>query len=81
MTGTDTHPDPDPEARARAVKRACEADWLAVPGVVAVGVGTLADGRIGVVISVAGDGARARIPAEVDGVPVEVAVTGTPRAL
>lgn len=64
------------------VKRAREAEWLALEGVAAVGVGLVTDGRPGVVVSVESDTARlrGRIPAEVDGVPVEIRVSGPMRA-
>lgn len=69
--------------RAKRVKRENEARWLGLEGVVAVGVGQTADGRPAVVVSVRADDARLRraLPAQVDGVPVEVRVSGDLRAL
>lgn len=74
----------DMMAWIRGVKRRHEARWLALKGVVAVGIGLLGDGSTGIVVSVEADSERERlrqeIPAEVDGVPVELRVTGPVRA-
>jgi hypothetical protein len=69
--------------RAKRVKREHESRWLSLDGVVAVGVGQTADGRPAVVVSVRADSARLRraLPERVDGVPVEVRVSGDLRAL
>lgn len=70
-------------ARIRAVKQSHEARWLALKGVVAVGIGLLGDGGTGIVVSIETDGERERlereIPAEIQGVPVELRVTGPVR--
>jgi hypothetical protein len=80
-------PDPAPLERARAVKRAHEDELMALPNVVAVGVGLRSVGgqatdQIAIVVSVVQklppddlDPAD-RIPAEIDGVPVDVQQTG-----
>lgn len=72
----------DETERARRVKRENEARWLALEGVVAVGIGTVG-GRPGIVVSVRADSPRLRreLPSEVEGVPVEVRVSGDLRAL
>jgi hypothetical protein len=69
--------------RVRAVKRLHEKRWLACDGVVAVGIGQRADGSPQIVVSVEADAARIRreIPEQVEGVPVEIRVTGQMRAL
>lgn len=70
-------------SRAVEVKRKHEKAWLAVRGVVAVGVGQGADTAPCIVVSVESDPERIRreIPAEVEGVPVEIRVSGPMRAL
>lgn len=64
--------------RIAAVKKTHESSWLAVDGVVAVGIGRISGNRIGIVISVKKDCAsiRARIPPSVEGVAVELRETG-----
>jgi GH24 family phage-related lysozyme (muramidase) len=67
----------------RQVKAKHERSWRAIEGVVAVGIGTTSDGTIGVIISVREmtREVRERIPARIEGVPIEVEVTGEIRAL
>lgn len=67
----------------RAVMRAHQARWLAMEDVVAVGIGRLADGRGGILVSVRSDAEafRDRLPRSIDGVPVEVRGVGDIRAL
>lgn len=71
-----------PLEKIKAAKRAHEHRWLALEDVVAVGIGPLADGRLGIVVSVRADtpAVRVRIPATADGAPVEVRVVGDVRA-
>lgn len=66
----------------KAAKRAHEHRWLALDDVVAVGIGLLADRRVGIVVSVRADTptVRAHVPAIADGAPVEVRVVGDVRA-
>ncbi|MGH7483212.1 MAG: hypothetical protein ACRELV_13750 [Longimicrobiales bacterium] len=65
------------------MKRAHEASWMALDEVVAVGVGRLADGQDGILVSVRSDPEKVTrlLPASVDGVPVEIRVVGDVRAL
>lgn len=69
-------------AEIRAVKQAHEARWLALPGVVAVGIGRTAGGGNGIIVSVERASGRLRmeIPGEIDGVIVEIRETGALRA-
>ena len=74
-----SHNDPD-LARVRAVKAKYEAELLAKPGVVAVGVGLTpprgdAARAPAIVVSVNAPG-DADLPDEIEGVPVVVHVTG-----
>jgi hypothetical protein len=73
----------DPEGRARELKRKHEGRWLALKGVVAVGLARGEDGapRIGVAVERDTEGIRRRIPACVDGIPVEIRLTGPMGAL
>lgn len=66
----------------RRVKARREAEWLALDGVVAVGIGRTEERGGGILVSVAEltDALRERIPREVEGVPVELRETGAFRA-
>jgi hypothetical protein len=67
----------------RALRSAHEAEWLAIAGVVAVGIGSAPDGRRCVVVSIDHESPQLRqqVLARAPGAPVEIWVTGTPRAL
>jgi hypothetical protein len=69
--------------RVRAVKRLHEQRWLACKGVVGVGIGQRSDGNPHIVVSVEAEPERIRreIPEQVEGVEVEIRVTGPLRAL
>ena len=73
----------DPLTKAREVKRQNEDRWLAMEGVVAVGIGQGEDERPKVVVSVEADSARLRrdIPEDVEGVEVEIQITGPMRPM
>jgi hypothetical protein len=62
--------------RAQDVLAAHEAELLAMRGVVSVGVGFGPAGREALLVGVVDAGVAARLPAEMDGVPVIVTVTG-----
>lgn len=68
--------------RARRVKQTHESRWLALPGVVAVGIGQGTDGAPTIIVSVEADTERIHrhIPERVDDVPVEIRVAGPIRA-
>ncbi len=70
--------NPEATAKARSVKKRYERDWLAIGGVVAVGVG-IRGGSACVVVSVEMDPAAFSdtIPADIEGVPVVIEKTGT----
>jgi hypothetical protein len=69
--------------RVKQIKRRYEQQWLSLAGVVAVGIGTTAAGKVGVIVSVKEnpEKIRASIPQQVDGIDVEIRVTGELRAL
>ena len=68
----------DKMQKVRTVKRAHEKTWLAMSGVVAVGIGLTQSGEPGIIIStsVAPEKLRPAIPDSIDGVPVELNQTG-----
>ena len=67
----------------KQVKAKHEKSWRAIDGVVAVGIGTTSDGMIGVIISVIEKTreVKEKIPAQIEGVTVEIEETGEFRAL
>ncbi|HXG00496.1 MAG TPA: hypothetical protein VNL69_06910 [Bacteroidota bacterium] len=69
--------------RVQELKRRYESEWLKLDGVVAVGIGTVSSGAIGLIVSVRAhaDAVRARIPERLDDVEIEVRETGELRAL
>lgn len=66
----------------REVKARREEEWLALEGVVAVGVGATGERGPGILVSVeeVTDVLREHIPREASGVPVELRETGEVRA-
>ncbi|MFH5831995.1 hypothetical protein ACG2F4_04425 [Halalkalibaculum sp. DA3122] len=68
--------------KARNIKQKYEKEWLAIDGVTAVGIGLVDGDTIGIIISVSADEERIRnqLPAEIEGIPVKVDVTGNFRA-
>lgn len=66
----------------REVKARQEAEWLALEGVVAVGIGATEKRGPGILVSVESitDALREHIPREASGVPVELRETGEVRA-
>lgn len=72
-----------PSAEAiREVKARREKEWLALEGVVAVGIGATEERGPGILVSVEEitDVLRERVPREASGVPVELRETGEVRA-
>jgi hypothetical protein len=69
--------------KVRQVKQKHEKDWLKIPEIAAIGIGNTSSGKIGIVISLktASAMARQQIPQEVDGIPIEVNISGEIRAL
>lgn len=69
--------------KIRDVKKKHESAWMAMEGVVAVGIGLVAGSKPGIVISVSKNPAqiRQKIPATVEGIAVEIQETGEIRAL
>lgn len=66
----------------KRLKRRYEAGWLAIPEVVAVGIGQTSAGAPGLIVSVRNSPEKVRqtIPEKVEGVPVEIQVTGEIKA-
>ena len=63
----------------KAVKRKYEAKWLKLPSVISVGIAVLDDGIMGIIVSIKSpdDSVRANIPEKVEGVTVEIKISGT----
>jgi hypothetical protein len=74
---------PEDIGKIKEIKSRHEKDWLAIEGVVAVGIGTTSDGSIGLIISVKEDSYKIRelIPEQIEEVLVEIQETGEIRAL
>jgi hypothetical protein len=72
---------PDHKSKAGEVKKKFERAWLGMKGVSAVGLG-LVNNTLGIIISVDSSEStiRAKIPAEIEGVPIKVESIGTLRA-
>ncbi len=68
--------------KAKQVKRLNEKKWMDEEGVTAVGVGITGKGDVGIIISVKGDiqNMRKKFPSQVEGIPVELQVSGEFRA-
>ncbi len=69
--------------RIKSIKQMHERHWLAIDGVVAVGIGATSSGRVGLIVSVKerAEKMRTQIPHVVDDVEVEIKETGDIRAL
>ena len=69
--------------RIREIKRKYEKNWLAIEGVVAVGIGRTSDGSMGLIISVKENASKIRkqIPPKIDEVLIEIQETGEIKAL
>jgi hypothetical protein len=71
------------QQKIREVKRKYEQEWLSIEGVVGVGIGILADKNLGIMISVTklNELISKKIPAEVEGIKLEIRETGEFKAL
>lgn len=71
------------QQKIREVKRKYEQEWLSIKGVVGVGIGILTDKNLGIMISVTklDEQISKKIPAEVEGVKLEIRETGEFKAL
>jgi hypothetical protein len=78
---TPAPPSRPPASNADQVRRAHEAILRAIDGVLGVGTTTDDTGRASIVVYVRDADTSARLPRELDGVPVQPRVTGTIRAL
>jgi hypothetical protein len=67
-------------ARATLVQTKYTNELMQQPHVVGVGIGLLSSGEVGLVVMVDQAAPETQIPAELDGVPVEVREIGQPRA-
>lgn len=69
--------------RIREIKKRVEKDWLSIPGVLAIGIGKTEKGQAGIIVSVneLSLEIQTSLPTEVEGIPVEIKVTGPIQAL
>jgi hypothetical protein len=69
--------------RIKTIKQIYAKGWLAIEGVVAVGIGMTSSGGTGLIVSVKSDAARIReqIPNQIEDIPVEIQETGEIKAL
>ena len=67
----------------KAIKQKVEKEWLKIPGVVAVGIGKTARGKAGIIVSVRefSTEVQTMIPADINGIPVEIRISGPIQAL
>jgi hypothetical protein len=74
--------NPDDMERIKSIKRRHEKRLLALDGVVAVGIGVLSTGDVGLIVSVkqSCDAARKKIPRRLEGILVEVRMSGEIKA-
>lgn len=69
--------------KCKKIKKYYERKWFQIKGVVAVGIGETIDKKIGIIISVNKNVKRIRqlIPLEIEGISIELKVTGEIKAL
>jgi hypothetical protein len=69
--------------RIKTIKRTYEKNWLAINGVVGVGIGRTSSGKTGLIVSVKADAERIRelIPKQIGNIEVEIQETGEIKAL
>lgn len=74
--------NPDELERIRTIKRAHQAVWLSMDHVTAVGIGITSSGKPGLIVSVSKDADKVReqIPRSIDGVEVDIQISGELRA-
>ncbi len=65
------------------IKQNVEKDFLKIPGVVAVGIGKTSKGQSGIIVSVTELSLEIQtsIPTQIEGIPIEIKVTGPFEAL
>lgn len=71
------------QQKIREVKKRYEQEWLSIEGVVGIGIGTLSDASIGIVISVIKleEHIKKRIPDQIEDIKIEIRETGEFKAL
>ncbi|MGE3154072.1 MAG: hypothetical protein AB7G48_18680 [Nitrospiraceae bacterium] len=65
-----------PKATIEAVRARNEGSLMAIEGVVGIGIGRTASGDDAVVIYLRDESVRQRVPAAIEGYPLEIVVTG-----
>jgi hypothetical protein len=71
------------QQKIREVKKKYEEEWLSIKEIVGIGIGTLSDENIGIIISVIklGKDIQEKIPDQIEGVKIEIRETGEFKAL
>lgn len=71
------------QQKIREVKAKYEPKWLSIKGVEGIGIGTLSDKSIGIIVSLSklNDSIQKKIPSEVEGVKIEFRESGKFKAL
>ena len=69
--------------KCKKIKNYYERKWFQIKGVVAVGIGKTSDNEVGLIISVVKNAKRIRklIPLQIEGIPIEIIVSGEIKAL
>jgi len=69
--------------KIKIIKKKFEKTWLALEGVVAVGIGKTSDGNLGIIVSVKEHDKKYKqqIPSNIEGVLIEIQETGEITAL
>jgi hypothetical protein len=64
--------------KAREIRNRYEEIWMELGFVTAIGIGLTSSGRTGIIISLEKDdpAIRSIFPAEIEGIPIEVKITG-----
>ncbi|MBA7548282.1 hypothetical protein ES705_40733 [subsurface metagenome] len=73
---------PDQIEKIKDIKKKYEKTWLAIEGVVAVGIGKTSDGNLGIIVSVKENGRKYKqqIVHNIEGVLIEIQETGEIKA-
>lgn len=71
------------QQKIREIKKKYEEEWLSIQDVVGVGIGILDDENMGIIVSVVKleSHVTSKIPAEIEGVKIEIRETGEFKAL
>jgi hypothetical protein len=68
---------PKRQKKIQEVKKRYEKNWLSIKGVISVGIGTVSNGKVGIIVSVVSAKPEIKkfIPSEIEGIAIEIAET------